>query len=295
MRSQLLLLACAFIAFGAYAAETDEYDAASQCDSCEKWNEPQQPFRIYGNTYYVGAAGVSAILIDSGVGLVLLDGGLPQTAAYIVANIEALGFAIEDVQVIGLSHAHFDHAGGLAALQRKSGANVVTSAAAVAALNAGNVLNDDPLFGMPSEYTQFPAVTGTSIIPDGESLTLGDLQVKAIYTPGHTPGGVTWSWSSCEHGRCLSVVYADSISAVSAPDFVLADDRPNDAGTLLRGSIERIAALDCDIFLAPHPFQFQMHEKLNDSGVDPFLDVQGCREYANNALLKLGRRLAAGG
>ena len=99
-------------------------DPAKECAQCAAWNVPQQPFRIFGNTYYVGTAELSAILVAGDDGLVLLDGALPQSAALIAANIEALGFELADVRLIVNSHTHFDHAGGIAALQRASGAAV---------------------------------------------------------------------------------------------------------------------------------------------------------------------------
>ena len=99
-------------------------DAAYDCERCEEWNEPINPFRIHGNTWYVGTDGLSSILIDSGEGFILVDGGLPQSAARIVENIRGLGFDPLDIQAILVSHAHFDHAGGVSALQRMTRADV---------------------------------------------------------------------------------------------------------------------------------------------------------------------------
>ena len=69
-----------------------EPDADIVCDQCDRWNEPQEPFRIHGNTWYVGTTGLTSILIETDDGLVLVDGGLPQSAALIDANIRGLGF-----------------------------------------------------------------------------------------------------------------------------------------------------------------------------------------------------------
>src|SRR5215211_1181476 len=99
-----------------------------ECPSCAEWNQPHRPFRLHGDTYFVGTHGLSAILITSPAGHVLVDGALPESAPLIRANIEALGFRMRDVKLIVNSHAHFDHAGGIAALQRASGARVLASA-----------------------------------------------------------------------------------------------------------------------------------------------------------------------
>ena len=120
-----------------------EPDDPINCERCAEWNEPQEPFRVHGNTWYVGTDGLSSILIDAGDGLILIDGGLPQTAAAIDANIRALGFDPLNIKAILLSHAHFDHAGGIAALQRLTGANVFTSEAGSEPLESGMLAMDE--------------------------------------------------------------------------------------------------------------------------------------------------------
>src|SRR5260221_9685383 len=119
-------------------------DPPKKCDSCEAWNGPREPFRVFGNTYFVGPAGLGAVLIASDKGLVLLDGGLPQSAPLIDASIRKLGFRTEDVRFILNSHAHFDHAGGIAALARVSRATVVASASGAQAIESGLPPVDDP-------------------------------------------------------------------------------------------------------------------------------------------------------
>jgi metal-dependent hydrolase (beta-lactamase superfamily II) len=103
--------------FVGYAVVAEDHlDPPIDCRSCASWNEGQAPFRIFGNTYYVGTAGLAVILIDTGDGLILLDGALPQSVPLIASNMEALGFSLTDVRLVALSHAHYDHAGGIAAL-----------------------------------------------------------------------------------------------------------------------------------------------------------------------------------
>ena len=94
------------------------------CPSCAEWNAPQAPFKLVGNTFYVGTHGLTALLITSPSGHILIDGGLMESAPLIAANIRTLGFRLEDVRVLLNTHVHYDHAGGLAALQRLSGAEV---------------------------------------------------------------------------------------------------------------------------------------------------------------------------
>jgi metallo-beta-lactamase class B len=275
----------AVLLFLAETSHTAEHlDPPIDCRSCAEWNEPQAPFRIFGNTYFVGTAGLSVMLIDAGDGLILLDGALPQSVPLIVDNMEALGFAPGDVRLIALSHAHYDHAGGIAALQRLSGARVVTSRHAASTLARGDLLEDDPQYD--GDVTAFPAARGTEIVEDGGSVTIGDVSLTAIYTPGHTPGGVSWTWTSCDGPDCRTVVYADSLGAVAGNAYRYSDG----AAEQVRASAAAVARLDCDILLSPHPFLFRMHEKLERGG-NAFIDGGECADYAETAMEGLERRL----
>lgn len=266
-----------------------EPDAPYVCDLCEQWNEPQDPFRVHGNTWYVGTRGLSSILIETGEGLVLVDGGLPQSAALIDANIRQLGFDTRDVTAILVSHPHFDHAGGVAALQRLTGANVFTSAAGLATLSSGRLQEGDPQYVAGSDSGSFPPVDNVTVIGDGEFVAIGDVKVQAVYTPGHTPGSVTWTWQSCALGTCYDVVYADSLTAVSAQGFQFgASGTANE----IVDSAGIIGDLDCDILLTPHPFFFSMEDKLAriDEG-NPFVNKLACIFYAEETLGWLEQRL----
>lgn len=261
------------------------------CDQCDRWNQPQEPFRIHGNTWYVGTAGLVSILIETADGLVLVDGGLPQSAALIDANVRGLGFNPRDIKAILLSHAHFDHAGGVAALQRLSGAIVYTSPRGRDPLVSGSLESDDPQYVADSDDGSFPQVRQVVTVNDGEVVSIGDVDIKAVFTPGHTPGGVTWTWQSCALNTCYDVVYADSLTSVSAPGFEYstsgaADDIISSAGV--------IGDLDCDIFLTPHPFFFGMQDKLEriDAG-NPFINDLACVLYAESMIGWLEQRLDA--
>jgi metallo-beta-lactamase class B len=272
-------------------------DPPIACNDCDEWNARREPFRLFGNTYYVGVAGLSSVLIASGNGLILLDGGLPQSAPLIDANIRTLGFRTEDVRLIVNSHAHYDHAGGIAALQRASGAAVAASAAGARALEQGEPTEDDPQYALGRAVNAFPPIRNVRVVTDGEGLRVGDLTVTAHLTPGHTPGSTSWSWRSCEGRRCLDLVYADSLNPVSAPGFRYTGDstHPSLVGSFRR-SIATVARLPCDIVLAVHPAFTDLDGKLQrrtrTQASDPFVDAEGCRTYAADAAKRLDARIA---
>ena len=268
-----------------------EADAPYACDRCDDWNAPHVPFRIHGNTWYVGTDGLSSILIETSDGLILLDGGLPQSAALIDTNIRALGFDPLDIKAILVSHAHFDHAGGVAALQRLSRASVFSGEAGTATLTSGRLGEDDPQYVADSDDGRFPAIRNVTAVGDGEFVSVGSVNVQAHYTPGHTAGSVSWTWESCALNTCLDVVYADSLTAVSAQGYSFA---ASGAATRMVESAGKIADLPCDILLSPHPFFFGMHDKLErrDEG-NPFINSLACTFYAESALDWLEQRLDA--
>jgi metallo-beta-lactamase class B len=270
-------------------------DQPINCDQCPAWNAPLGPFRVFGNTYYVGTAKLSAILITSDAGLILLDGALPQSVTHIDANIRMLGFKTKDVRLIVNSHVHFDHAGGIAALQRATGATVAASAKNARALEQGGPLPDDPQ-SVPG--FRLPSVKKVRVVRDGETLRVGPFALTAHLTPGHTPGATTWTWQSCEDSRCLDIVYADSLNPVSAPGFRFTRDaRHPSIVDSFRQSIALVERLPCDILLSVHPEFSDMDRKLagraRGETPDPFVDHQGCRAYAAAAGKALDQRIAS--
>jgi metallo-beta-lactamase class B len=262
--------------------------SAEECESCAGWDEPRAPFRLHGNTYYVGTNGLAALLITSPEGHVLIDGALPSSAPQILQSIRALGFDPRDVRLILNSHAHFDHAGGLAALQRASGARVAASAASAAVLERGTSMPGDPQHGV---LLDFPAVAGVQRFAEGETLRVGPIAVTAHATPGHTQGGTTWTWRSCEGAECRDMVYADSYSPISADGFRYSDSRdyPTAVTDFERG-FAAIEALPCDILITPHPAGSQLWARL-ERGRDALVDPSACRRYAASGRQALQRRL----
>ena len=275
-------------------APTFRSDPPHKCGDCDEWNKPREPFKIFGNSYFVGTDGLSAILIAGNQGLILLDGGLEQSAALIDANIRKLGFKTEDVRLIVNSHGHYDHAGGIAALQRASGATVAASPSGADALQRGENTTDDPQYGFGKADNAFPPVKNVKVIKDNEVLSVGNIAITAVFTPGHTPGSTTWTWRSCEGSQCLNLVYADSISAVAAPGFKYTAEP--ERVSLFRRSISRVAELPCDIVVSTHPSATRLDDKIKKraaqkGGPDPFVD-HGCKALAATALKGLEARIA---
>ena len=168
------------------------------CKDWDDWDKPAPPFPLYGNSYYVGTCGITAVLITGSDGHILIDGATEAGADVIADNIKTLGFNISDVKLLLHSHEHFDHVAGLAKLQKLSGAKLLASEKAAPVLRTGISIDADPQAGM---HEPFPASRVDGIVQDGEDVVLGDLVLKAIATPGHTPGALSWQWRSCVCGH----------------------------------------------------------------------------------------------
>lgn len=264
-------------------------DRPIECTGCAEWNAPRAPFRVAADTWYVGPAGLSSLLVATEDGLVLLDGALPQSVPAILDAIRVLGFDPSDVERILVSHAHFDHVGGVAALVEATGAEVLASPWNARVLRKGRPEPDDPQAAY-GRGMRFPGVAAVTEVADGEGIELGGVRFTARYTPGHTPGSTTWTWRACEGGTCADVVYADSLNAVAAPGFRFGDHPDVVAG--LRRSADTVAALPCDVLLSVHPEQSGLFDRA-DAG--SFVDPEACRAYAQRARERLDEKLAGGG
>lgn len=260
------------------------------CTNDSAWTAPAAPFRIFGNTWYVGSCGLSAILITSKAGHVLIDAPMDQNVELIEANIERAGFKLTDIKYILFSHAHFDHVGGLARLAHDTGATVVGRGADADALENGRGGHADP---QGRSAHGFAPVAKVQRVEEGALVLLGPLALTPIATTGHTPGSTSWTWQGCDDRRCIQVVYADSLSAVSDPDFRFSDEAAH-PGYLkaFRASIARIAGLDCDLLITPHPSASAMWERFGPKARRPAIDPTACRTYAQRAGKALDQRIA---
>lgn len=261
MTRAALAAACAALLAACAAAPPAQDVSAEFAEQIRVWNLPAEPFTIWDNVHSVGTAGLSSFLVTTPEGHVLIDGALEQSAPLIEANIAALGFSLGDVKVLLNSHAHGDHAGGLAQLQRDSGARLIASAGDRPALEAGQVD-----YG-PSAGWRFPPVRVDQVIGDGEFFTLGGVTFTAHITPGHTRGCTSWSFP-VRDGRggearafvhCSTTVAGARLVPEAYPGMV----------SDFRRSFAAIREQSADLFLAPHPEFYNRDDKRGRLAEDP--------------------------
>jgi metallo-beta-lactamase class B len=240
-------------------------------------NRPVEAFTIVGNLHYVGASDLTAYLITTPEGHILLDGGLAETAPLIMEGVRRLGYRMEDVHVLLNSHAHLDHAAGLAALKEAAGARLVVSEADASLVERGG-RGDDLL----ADSAVFPTVRVDERFADGFTLRLGGAEMTAHLTPGHTRGCTTWTMTVEEAGRRYHVVFVCSVTVLPGVRFL---DDPTYPGIVedYARAFQILEALPVDIFLASHGSFFGLAEKMEalreHPARNPFVDPERYRRY----------------
>ena len=250
-KTACLILLCATFIF----AQTDEL--------FRSWNQPREPFRLIGNVYYVGASDITSFLITSSNGHILLDGGFAETAPMILANIKKLGFNPRDVKILLNSQAHFDHAGGLAELKRRTGARMIASKEDGAVLERGG--KGDFYF---RDTMTFEPVSIDETIEDRKPLKVGSTTITPVLTPGHTKGCTTWTTKVVEDQNQLNVVFLCGLSVLPNTKLVNNEAYPNIGADFAR-SHRILKELPCDVFLGAHGSYFDLEGKSNRWKVSP--------------------------
>ena len=253
-------------------------------------NQPVEPFKIVGNIYYVGASDIASYLIVTSQGLIVIDGGYAETAPMIRANIAELGFDFDNVKILLNSHAHLDHAGGLAELKRRSGATLYAAAGDIPLLARGG--HDDPQFG---DRLAYPPVEADRILHDGDRVALGDTTLVAHITPGHTKGCTTWTMKVLDGSKSYDVVFIGSPTIPSEYNIVTNSKYP-DAVADYRRTFRVLHTLRCDVMLGSHASFFRMNEKrkalAEHPDVNPFIDPKEYTAFVGDMEKRFLARIA---
>lgn len=235
------------------------------------WSVPFAPFKITDGLYYVGSADPTAYLIDTGAGLILLDVGYTPFEPEVIKNIRALGFDPKNIKIVLNSHAHLDHAGGIAALKRDTGAKLQAMVGDDAILEAGG--KGDPDAG---DKFGFPPVNVDRVLHDGDTVRLGKVTLTAHLTPGHTPGCTTWTMPVQVDGKAVTATFICSLTILAGTPM----DAPRQAAW--RTTYAKLDKMPCELFLASHQGFYDGARKraaMAPGQPNPFLDPKGCRAF----------------
>ncbi|HLQ50421.1 MAG TPA: subclass B3 metallo-beta-lactamase [Terriglobales bacterium] len=270
----------------ANSAQADAARAASALPNSKDWTEPFPPHRMIGNIYYVGSRGLASYLITTPQGHILINSNLESSVPLIRESIEKVGFSFNDIKILLISHAHFDHDGGSAEIKKLTGAKYMVMDADVPVIESGG--KSDFQYGN-SPSLLYPATQVDRVLHDGDEVKLGDTVLVAHLTPGHTPGCTTWSLKVRETGKTYDVVIVGSPNVNEGYKLVNNARYPEIASDYERG-FRVLKSLLCDVFLGAHGSYYgmeakyaqksaQISAKLKAGEANPYIDPEGYKSY----------------
>jgi len=265
---------------------------AQKFDGDRKMNQPVEPFKIIGNVYYVGASDVTSYLITTPQGHILIDSGFEETVPQIKANVAKLGFKLEDVKILLINHAHYDHCGGLAELKKLTGARLYASPPDASVLEDGGA--SDFRFGGDRAFS-FTPVKPDEILKDGQEIKLGGATLKTYFTFGHTKGATSWTTEAAENGGKYKVAI---ISSVTTLDYSFVDNPkyPQIAEDFTK-TYQTLKNIKADVFLSSHGGFFDLTEKAQKlragAKPNPFIDPNGYRQFVARVTKQFEDKLKA--
>ncbi len=241
------------------------------------WTEPYLPHHVAGNIYYVGSRGLASYLITSPQGHILLNSSLVASVPLIRESVEKLGFRFNDIKILVISHAHWDHCAGSAAVKAMTGAKYMVMEQDVEEVESGGKL--DFHYANSPEYV-YPPARVDRVLRDRDEVKLGSNVLVAHLTPGHTKGCTTWTMKATENGKIYDVVFLGSPNVNKGYKLVKNAKYPGIAQDYER-TFRTLQTLACDIFLGAHGAYYGMEAKvarIKEGGPNPFLDAEGYRK-----------------
>src|ERR1700681_1667674 len=242
------------------------------------WTNPFTPYRIVGNVYYVGSQGLASYLITTPQGHILVNSSLESSVPMIRASIEKLGFRFGDVKILLISHAHWDHCAGSAAVKELTGAKYMVMDADVAEIEAGGKGNFQYGDVLGSRYQ--PTKVDRAL-HDGDEVRVGATVLVAHLTPGHTKGTTTWTMKVVDGGKTYNLVIIGSPNVNAGYKLVNNPLYPQIAEDYAR-MFRVLKSLPCDVFLGAHGDYYGMeakYAKMKEGGPNPFIDPEGYQSY----------------
>ena len=254
------------------------FAASARPQEAPDWTNPFPPYRIIGNIYYVGSQGLASYLIATPQGNILINSNLEKSVPMIRESVEKLGFKFSDAKILLISHAHWDHCAGSAAVKELTGAKYMVMDADVPEIQAGGKGNF--LYG-DSPTSRYQPTKVDRILHDGDEVQLGGTVLVAHLTPGHTKGTTTWTMKIVDAGKTYNVVIVGSPNVNAGYKLVNNALYPQIASDYER-MFRVLKSLPCDIFLGAHGSYYGMEAKyarMKEGGPNPFIDPEGYKSY----------------
>ena len=255
----------------------------SQCAKgvrAERLDRALPAFRIAGNLYYVGSKGLASYLITTPQGHILINSDLEANVPMIRASVESLGFKFSDIKILLISHAHWDHCAGSAAIKQLTGAKYMVMEGDVDVVESGGK-NDFQYGNDPTML--FPPTKVDRVLHDGDKVKLGDATLTAHLTPGHTKGCTTWTMRVNDGSKLRDVVIVGSPNVNPGYKLVGNTVYPRIAEDYEK-TFRVLKSLPVDYFLGAHGSYFDLEAKYPRFrlGELVFVDPKGYKNYVDD-------------
>ncbi len=274
-----IVIATAMLLF-VLPAFAQERPTAPQADLSKAIRDAKMvdPFKVFDNLYYVGMDWVSAWLISTSDGLILIDALYGEFTPTMIENIRKLGFDPANIKYCFATHGHFDHAAGLKQIKDVA-----------PGMHSGMIEADWEMYLNHKGGGKYDTVAKDLVMKDGDTVTLGDTTLKFYATPGHTLG-------------VLSVEFTVLDNGTPHKAFVVGGAGLNFAGVpqseMFVSSMERIKAIpSIEVNVANHPTMaqaFERAEKLKarkPGEPHPFVDSESFYKWIDQLLYDGNRKL----
>lgn len=236
------------------------------------WVKPYEPFRIAGNLYYVGTYDLACYLITTTKGNILINTGTSASATQIKNNIKKLGFNYKDTRIILVAQTHYDHVGALAAVKQQTGAKLMVDAADADVLESGGRSD----YEMGKYGTTFRPVKPDKLLHDGDTVSLGNMQIVMLHHPGHTKGSCSFLFTVQDSARSYRVLMANMPTIITDRRFADIKDYPSIQQDYAY-TLQAMKNIQFDLWVASHCSQFNLQVKHPEgSAYNPaaFMDKQ---------------------
>lgn len=244
------------------------------------------PFKIWGNLYFIGTEPASTHIIDTGDGLIMLDSGYQHSLYLVLQNMHALGLDPMKLKYIVHTHGHIDHCGATRALVEMTGAKTFIGAPDGDYVNGKLDLSWAKELGIHLETFE-PDV----LLHDGDIISLGNTDIKAIATPGHTPGAMSYLFDVRCGSRTLTAgLHGGAGTNSMTKKFLDRYGLSYDCRADFLASMDRLMTLPVDIYLGNHAYQNKTAEKYQQllaGNTDAFVDTTAWGKFAEDCKKRL--------
>jgi metallo-beta-lactamase class B len=256
MFNQLLKNAALAVLLSATAAITTAQKVKEPKAWTTEWSKPYQPFRIAGNLYYVGTYDLACYLITTPQGNILINTGLADSEKQIKQNIKTLGFKFTDTKILLNTQAHYDHMGAMASIKKKTGAQLMMNEKDAPVAKDGGSSD----YALGGKEPNFKPVVPDRLLHDGDTITLGNMQLVMLHHPGHTKGSCSFLFTVKDEQQSYKVLIANMPSIVTDSAFNKINTYPEIAADYAY-TFKAMKNISFDIWLSSHASQFDMHDK----------------------------------